>query len=78
MNTLSWEIINVNIRSHPHYVITRHTLICFTCLCDCLHPPSTVTHFPYYPLCIYTCVLCLSVASSSCCQFVFPALLLSL
>jgi hypothetical protein len=34
--------------------------------CACLHPPPGVAHFPHYPLCIYTCVFCLSVASSSC------------
>jgi hypothetical protein len=42
-----------------------HTLICFTCLCACLHPPPGVAHLPHYLQCIYTCVLCLSVASSS-------------
>ena len=42
-----------------------HTLICFNCLCACLHPPG-VAHLPHYPLCIFTCVLCLSVASSFC------------
>jgi hypothetical protein len=35
-------------------------------LCDCLHPPPGVTHRSHYPLCIYTCVLFLSIASSSC------------
>ena len=43
-----------------------YTLICFTCPCDCLHPHPGVAHLPHYPLCIYTRVLCLSIASSSC------------
>ena len=33
-------------------------------------PPPGVAHLPHYPQCIYTCVLCLSVASSFC--FVKP------
>ena len=51
-----------------------HTLICFTCLCDCLNPPPGVTRFPHYSQGICSCVLCLSVASSSCLvnQRVFP------
>ncbi|XP_052329443.1 uncharacterized protein LOC127910308 [Oncorhynchus keta] len=43
-----------------------HTLICFACFCHCIHPPPGVAHFPHYPLCVYTCALCSSVASSSC------------
>jgi hypothetical protein len=43
-----------------------HALICFTCPCAGLHPHPGVAHFPYYHLCIYICVLCLFVVSSSC------------
>jgi hypothetical protein len=43
-----------------------HALICFTCPCACLHAPTGVADLPHYSLGIYTCVLCLSVASSSC------------
>ena len=39
--------------------------------CACLHTPPGVTHLLHYPLCIYTCVLCLSVASFFC--FVKPS-----
>ena len=44
--------------------LSCHALFCFTCPCACLHPPSRCHPFPYYPLCIYTCFLCLFVASS--------------
>ena len=47
-----------------HLIGANFLLICFTCRCDCLHPPPGVAHLPHYPLCIFTCVLCLSVASS--------------
>ena len=50
----------------------------FTCLCDCLHPPPGVAHLPHYPLCIYTCVLCLSVDKSTSIFVSTPAFLQSL
>ena len=43
-----------------------HTLICFTCLCACLHPHPAAAYLPHYPQCIYTRVLC--------CQFVLSGL----
>ena len=45
---------------------TCHTLFCLTSLVlvVTLHQVSPI--LPHYPLCIYTCVFCLSVASLSC------------
>jgi hypothetical protein len=34
-----------------------HTLICFTCLCACLHTLPGVVNLPHYPQCIYLCSL---------------------
>ena len=54
-----------------------HALICFTCLCDCLHPPPGVAHLPHYPLSTYTCVFYLAVEIHFVCSNV-PAVSLAL
>ena len=70
-------IVYSDITHYRPTLIQCHTLIFFTCLCGCLHPPPGVAHLPHYPQCIYTCFLCLSVASLSCLvrsyQHVFPS-----
>ena len=51
------------LRTYPERltaVITAkcHTLICFTCLCACLHPPPGVSHLPSLsPVYLYLCSL---------------------
>jgi hypothetical protein len=49
---------------HRDMFYFSHTLICFTCLCACLHPPPGVAHLILSPVYLYLCSLFV------CCHFV--------
>ena len=71
-----WLVLYIKHMVCP-YCCCYHLLLPFH-LSLCLSPtPPGVGHLPHYPQCIYTCVRCLSVASSSCLirsyQRVFPS-----